>query len=693
MASLKKISLSQSRDIPFNKLLLSNRNVRRVQAGLSIEALAEDIAQRTLLQSLSVRLLPDREGFYAVQAGGRRYRALELLVRQKRLASNAPIPCIIREEGLIEEDSLAENVQRLNLHPLDQFRAFQALRDQGLSEEEIAARFFVTPQMVKQRIRLASVSPKLLEIYAADDMTLEQLMAFTVSVDHIRQEQVWEAIQGGWQKEPFQIRRRLTESVVRASDKRVQFVGVEAYEAAGGGVLRDLFESDDGGWLQEPALLDRLVAEKLKAAADEIAKEGWKWVETAISFPYEIVRGLRKIPGAPLDLTADQQAKTEALGAEYERLEVEYQDADELPEAVIQRFEEIETALADFDDRPMRYDPAEIALAGVFITIGDNGALSIDRGYIRPEDETPVENDGQTEPRAVTPPDNQPTEAAETEEPEEDGIKPLPERLVAELTAYRTLALQDAVARNPPVAMTALLHKLVSDSFRHCGTGALEARVEPVSFPAQDSGLKDSPSALSIAERHQAWSRDIPDDDATLWHWLDQLDAASRMALLAHCVSFGVNALQQRPNPHSASSISQYGLDQRLAQADRLARVTGLNLVEAGWRPTIDNYLGRVTKTRILQAVREGAGEHSGQLIDHLKKDDMAREAERLLVDTGWLPEPLRLADVNDDGATDIAVDQDDGDQSSLPAFLTDDGGDDDSVTAEDDGKIMVAAR
>src|SRR3546814_10283764 len=108
----KKISLSQARDIPFDKLVLSGRNVRRVQAGVPIEELAEDIARRTLLQSLSVRPIPEREGFYEVQAGGRRYRALERLVKQKRLAKNAPIPCIVREDGILEEDSLAENVQR-----------------------------------------------------------------------------------------------------------------------------------------------------------------------------------------------------------------------------------------------------------------------------------------------------------------------------------------------------------------------------------------------------------------------------------------------------------------------------------------------------------------------------------------------------------------------------------------------------
>jgi ParB family transcriptional regulator, chromosome partitioning protein len=202
-------------------------------------------------------------------------------VKQKRMNKTQPVPCIVRTDGIAEEDSLAENVQRAPLHPLDQFRAFQTLRDKGLSEEEIAARFFVSPTVVKQRLKLAAVSEKLLDVYAEDGMTLEQLMAFTVTNDHARQEQVWEALARSYNKEPFYIRRQLTDGAVRAADKRAQFVGVNTYEAAGGPVMRDLFEHDDGGWLQDPALLDRLVVDKLKVEAEALGKEGWKWITVA----------------------------------------------------------------------------------------------------------------------------------------------------------------------------------------------------------------------------------------------------------------------------------------------------------------------------------------------------------------------------------------------------------------------------
>src|SRR5216684_6220358 len=140
--AVQKITLSASRDIPFNKLVLSQSNVRRIKAGVSIEELAEDIARRTLLQSLNARPVLDAEGqetgMFEVPAGGRRFRALELLVKQKRMNKTQPVPCVVRKDGLAEEDSLAENVQREALHPLDQFRAFQTLREKGLSEEDIA---------------------------------------------------------------------------------------------------------------------------------------------------------------------------------------------------------------------------------------------------------------------------------------------------------------------------------------------------------------------------------------------------------------------------------------------------------------------------------------------------------------------------------------------------------------------------
>jgi ParB-like chromosome segregation protein Spo0J len=222
---------------------------------------------------------------------------------------------VLREDSRAIIRAASQASKAVPLHPLDQFRAFQTLREKGMSEEDIAAAFFVGVNIVKQRLRLAAVSSKLLDIYAEDGMSLEQLMAFTVTTDHARQEQVWEALQQSWGKEAYQVRRMLTERTVRASEKRVLFVGLEAYERAGGAVMHDLFEDDDGGWLEDVALLDRLVVQKLKDEATTIAAEGWKWIEVNLDFPYGHTYRLRKLAGTPADITAEEHATIEALRA------------------------------------------------------------------------------------------------------------------------------------------------------------------------------------------------------------------------------------------------------------------------------------------------------------------------------------------------------------------------------------------
>jgi ParB family chromosome partitioning protein len=663
--AVQKITLSASRDIPFDRLVLSQANVRRVKAGVSIEELAADIARRTLLQSITVRPVLDEAGAetgkFEIPAGGRRYRALELLVRQKRLAKTASIPCVVRTEGIAEEDSLAENVQRAPLHPLDQFRAFQALRGKGQSEEEIAAVFFVPVSVVKQRLRLAAVSPRLLEVYAEDEMTLEQLMAFSVSPEHERQEQVWEAVQRSYNKEPYQIRRLLTEGAVRASDKRAQYAG-EDYIAAGGAVMRDLFQQDDGGWLQDAGLLARVVAEKLERDADAIRAEGWKWVEMAPEFPYGHSYGMRRLSGARRPLTDEEIAQVEALRAEAERLEEEAAAADEVSDDADARLAEIEAEIDTLTQRPPVYDPAEMAMAGVFVSIDGSGKLRVERGYVRPEDEPLVVeeaneatlagegsaqgqdgyaaaddlNTDRADSRVITAHIGGGTDA-EAEPEEEDGLKPLPDRLLTELTAYRTLALREALGHEPGIAYLALLHALCLRLFyRYGAESCLEIEAKSVMFGAQAPGLADTPLAARVDARHEAWAAQLPEDAAELWDSLSGFDADSRETLFAHCVALTLNATHDAYNRRPRA----------LAHAGRLAEILALDLTAVGWAPNVDNYLGRVTKARILEAIREAKGEQAAQRLEGLKKGDMAEAAAQALAGSGWLPEALRTKDV-----------------------------------------------
>ena len=678
--SLPKLVLSSSRDIPFSQLVLSQKNVRRVKAGLSIEDLAEDIYRRTLLQSLNVRPVVDADGQetgqFEVPAGGRRFRALEQLVKTKRMVKDQPVPCVVREAGIAEEDSLAENVMRVGLHPLDQFRAFSALIEAGLSEEDIAARFFVSVSTVRQRLRLASVAPSLLEIYGEDGMTLEQLMAFSVTNNHARQEQVWDQVNQGQHVPAYHIRRLLTEDAIAVNDRRVRFIGLDAYTEAGGYVMRDLFSSEDDGWLQDPALVELLVSEKLSYIAQEIGAEGWKWVEAAIDLPYGCERGKRRIAGTTIPLTDEEQARLDALVEEYDGLGEQYQDGDDLPDEVDARLTEIDAGITALTQRPVNYDPEDIARAGAFVSLAHDGRLRIDRGYVRPEDEPGAEGgdgdaatasgDAQTGTTVTV---GGQAQIGEPAEDEDDAIRPLPDRLISELTAERTLALRDALANAPDAAFLALLHALCLSVFRPHGThGCVQIGVTQAWLGNVAPNLRETVWSQNIQARHEQWSERLPSDPDELWSAIASLAHDDQMALLAHCTSHGVNALFEATKGYDGR-ISAHGIAQRISAADALATVVALDMAEAGWTPTVDNYLGRVTKPRIIEAVREARGDATAALIDHLKKGDMAREAERLLDGTGWLPEPLRLPTAEPEVGS-----------AELPDFLSDDASDPDEA-------------
>jgi len=653
-----KIMFVPAQSLPLDKLVASKSNVRRIKAGVSIAELAEDIGRRGLLQSLNVRAVLDESeaetGKYAVVAGGRRFAALQLLVKSKRLAKNAAVPCIVKPEGTAaEEDSLAENTMRESLHPLDQFRAFQALRDEhGIGDEEIAARFFVTPAVVRQRLKLAAVSPKLLDLYADDAMTLEQLMAFTISTDHARQEAVWEALSRAYSREPYAIRRMLTEGAVKPTDKRAMFVGIKAYEAAGGVVERDLFEADGGGFLKDTALLDRLVDEKLAREADAVRQEGWLWVEAARDLPYGHVFGLRRLLAEAVPLGEDEQSERDRLQAEYEALEAEYATSEDLPDDADRRLGEIEQRLAQLDDRPQAFDLDEVARAGAFVSVDHAGVLKVERGYVRPEDEPrgpepesidfgsdPIGNDGAINDAITTGDGSAPAEVsaaaltAERDDEEEDDGGRISDRLMTELTAHRTLALRAALSADPDAAYLAVLHVLALRCFYGSGADScLEIEGRSVALGCHAPTLSDTQASRTLVEQHGLWQGQLPRNSRELWPALVALDADSRAALFALCVGRSVNAIVQSWDRRPGA----------MAHADLLAEHLALDMAEGGWVPTVGSYLGRVTKARILAAVREGKGEAAADGVAQLRKAEMAVAAEQLLAGTGWLPGPLR---------------------------------------------------
>jgi ParB family chromosome partitioning protein len=619
-------------EIPLNKLKKSPRNARKTaHSPEAVEALAASIAAKRMLQKPVVE--PERDdsgamtGFWLVTIGEGRRLALELLAQRKAIKRTHRVACMIDIEHDPQEISLDENVTRSAMHPADQFEAFRDLHARkGWGAEEIAARFGVSPTLVRQRLRLANLSPRLIDLYRSEDLGLDQLMAFAVTDDHARQEQVYEQL--SYNRSPAHIRAALTTAKVAASERRARFVGAEAYAEAGGTLTRDLFTDDHDGWLDDVALLDALVMQKLSDLAESLrAGEGWKWGEAHLDYPTG--HGLARVYPHRVARSAEDEAQIEALSAEYDGLTERYADLDELPPEDEARLKEIDAALEAFGE-PYAYDADEIARGGLFVMLGHDGQARIERGFIRPQDAAlQAENDEDgladgDEPTGDRLPDN------EDGDSEGEGA-PLSDRLIAELTAYRTASLRDALAEHPDVALIALLHALVLATF-YPGAPAtcLDVRLASRSLDAEAPQIEDGPAARRIAARHETWARQMPQEAGEAWAFVLELDSDSRASLLAHCVARTADAVR-----------GWRGRAAALRHADALAQAVALSMT-GDWRADARGYLGRVTKAKIMEAVREAAGDEAADRLEGLRKPELIEAAEPLVLQAGWLPILLR---------------------------------------------------
>lgn len=628
--------------VPLNKLKKSPRNARKTpHGGAHIEALAASIATKGMLQNLVVEPETNAEGeltgFYFVTIGEGRRLAQLLRVKRKQIKKTEAIRCVLDTENDATEISLDENVTREAMHPADQFERFRELAEnRGWGAEEIAARLCVTAHVVRQRLRLGAVSPKLMQVYREGGLSLDQLMAFAITEDHDQQVQVYENL--SWNRDPSTIRRDLTKMNVAATDRRAIFVGADAYAEAGGTIIRDLFTEDRGGYFEDATLLDRLVIDKLEGIAALVqAAEGWKWASVHIDFPH--AHGMRRSYPHPVDLSEEDAAAYGAAQQDYDRLSSEYEGYEELPDEADRRFGELEAEIERIDAKRHAYDADEIARGGVFVILSHDGTARIERGFIRAEDEAPRPEDVEwatitEDGEIVGEGDGDDAEPLPDDEEAEDAGKPLSELLIRDLTAHRTLGLRLALGEQPDMALVAVVHALAAQTFyRGEEASCLEVRLTSASLASHADGIEDTPAAKALADRHAGWASDMPRDVADLWDFITGLDNASVMALLAHCAALTVNAVrlpwEQKPNAR--------------ATAEKLASAVTLDMT-AHWTPTVQSYLGRVTKAHILNAVRGGVGDEAAERIAGLKKAEMAQAAEQLLAGTGWLPTVLRTA-------------------------------------------------
>ncbi|AOS80643.1 ParB N-terminal domain-containing protein [Pseudomonas aeruginosa] len=639
--------------VPLSRLVLrpTGHNVRKTPR-MSIPELAASIQRVGLLQNLIVIASANGE-HYEVVAGGRRLAALKLLAKKHRISKEWEVPCLLVADGTARTASLTENVQREAMHPADQFEAFVALVAEGRPIEDIAADFSVTPLVVQRRLKLANVSPRLMADYRADAVSLDQLMALSITDDHAAQESVfYDAPQ--WQRHPSHLRERLTEREIDAyRHPLVRFVGLDSYEAAGGGIRRDLFaEGDAGVYLNDAALLERLAQDKLAGIAATVRAEGWAWVDATPGVTHADLHAFQRAPRERREPNKREAARIEKLQAKMQEI-AEAVDAamdaddEDKADALQEEGESLGEQLQALEDGLQDYGANVKAAAGAIVTIDRNGEAVIHRGLMREAEakalrtlerlrqgfssEGEAENDDEGED------DEQPKTAA------------MSDRLAQRLSAHRTAALQIEVARHPQAALAAVVHGMVQVVLQESRYGrSRDSLPLGVGLKVQDrlEGMApDWPEALAavaLRELQQVAGEALPEDSAELFAALLAKPQDELVRLLAVCVASTVDVVTPRATPHQPGA--------------ELAQAVGLDMA-AWWQPTAEGYFKHVSKAVILDAVGAFAPESVTRLAK-LKKADIASEAERLADGTGWMPAIFK-AEGPQDAAQEAGPEQD----------------------------------
>ena len=601
----------------------SKRNVRKT-GGASITDLAASIARVGLLQNLTVILASDGE-HYEVVAGARRLAALKLLAKKRRIAKDYEVPCLLVADASARTVSLTENVQREAMHAADQFEAFAALIAEGRPLEDIAADFGVTPLVVQRRLKLANVSPRLMADYRADAVTLEQLMALAITDDHAAQDAAFYDAPD-WQRSPSALRERLTEREIEAHQHPlVRFVGLAAYEAAGGGTRRDLFaEGETGVYLTDAALLDRLAQEKLAGMAEEVRAEGWGWVEVTPAATYADLQAFQRAPQEKRQPNAREAKRITQLHAKAQAVETALQAAidaedEDKADALHDEGYRLSEQMNDLDDAAcMTYSPTVRAAAGAVVTIDREGKAVIHRGLLREAEAKALRMLAKAQAGIDG-------ERSQGRRIGRSRTKPASsEKLARRLSAHRTAALQIELARHPQAALAALVQGMVQTVLRDGDALELPIGVKARAQDGLEAYAPDYPqssAAVALRELQQAWRERLPNDDAELFAGLLALPQEELVRLLAVCVASTVDVVTSRAREVRGAALAQtVGLDMR-----------------AWWVPTAEGYFSHVPKAVILDAARQFAPAHITRL-SKLKKADLASEAERLAAGTGWMP-------------------------------------------------------
>ncbi|MDX2275517.1 MAG: ParB N-terminal domain-containing protein [Hyphomonadaceae bacterium] len=612
--------------IPLNKLKKSPRNARKTPHSRDdIEALAASIHAKGVLQNLVVA--PELTeagsptGFYFVTIGEGRRQAQLLRVKRKQIAETEPVRCLIDTGNDAAEISLDENITRSPMSVMDEVEAFAGLVDGGMSADDVSRRFGCTVRLVEQRLALARLSPKIRAAYRKGDINLDVARAFSINDDHAAQERVFRQLAKPITHAPS-VRSALTVGRIPAHDRLARFIGAETYEAAGGRLVRDLFEPDIV-FFDDGELLQRLAVERLDTMRETLAAEGWGWVETLTGHGQVDGCAGERLHPTQRKMKPAEKKEIAALEARLEALDEKLEDADEDNPLWIER-DEIDAKLDGLRDAARVFDPKLMKHAGASVAIDRDGRAIITKGLIKRADAKAI---AKLRKPAASPVDE--TGVADVAEADEATGPRLTKALTERLSEARTRGLRAALAANPQVALGLMVYTLMRQSADRSAVPGVAIEARPVGFDDDDAMEKARISYAEKADEHE-------------------------FAFFAACIEQPADKLLGMLAVFVAESIdlTHGGVTSedkhRQLMGDALAAALDLDMT-LHWEAD-EEFWTAAPKALAITALESapaivslGEQERSGMTaaFQKMKKAELARAAAQTLKGVGWLPDLL----------------------------------------------------
>lgn len=581
--------------IPLNKLRFGHEDGEGINARVTgrddgIAALAANLNANGQIENLIVKEIDG--GLFAVANGNRRLAAFHMIYGAD---NEQPIGCTLHEidETKAFEFSLTTAITAQQLHPVDQYEAFARLDAHGKTTEEIAQQYGMELKQVRQALALGRLAPKIRDAWRKGEIKAEVAKAFTMAPDDFkRQEKVFDelskrgTIYESWVKNELGA-NATSEDVAQLLD----YVGADAYRAAGGVVTEDLFGHSH--IIGDETLLKQMARRGLDTACNDLMEEGWLWAEIEDDLPHGARYWKQAQPKKPV-YHDDEEDRLKKLRAEFAQIA----DGEDQSEEAALRQDHVEGEIASIEMavRSRSFDDKKMKQLGCIVDI-EGGKLFVIYGVEKPKEARPPADTGDVDEPAKPAKGGaaKPAEPA----PEED----ISQALIQRLYLQAAKAAGTALIQDEQLALSLLLAGF------DCYSGAgIRVSAKMPGGPGKLLGGANGEMASSLALARK-------------------LKPAERIALLTQVVA-------------GALDFNVSSAEGQTAIVDAI----DAKAFNAAARGAFDakDYFNGVSKALNLKAIEEVLGPDLARQQSKGGKAEIVAFAIENVPSTGWLPVQLR---------------------------------------------------